>query len=159
MKTRRIWGQINYQEPARFFQDEQLTVCHVGDSRAYLFREGRLRQLTKDHTIAQEMVDLGEISSSEAVTHNLRNVLTNALGDTGKAVRPDVYRFRLRSGDVLLLCSDGLTDMVANEQIAGTLTEGGTSKEVCQRLFTRAMDGGGKDNITIVIARYEFPAG
>jgi PPM family protein phosphatase len=136
----------------------ELLVVNAGDSRAYLFRSGQLRQLTRDHTVAQKLVERGEITKEEAAATRLRHVLTSALGRTGGDVGVDVQRLTLADGDCLLLCTDGLTDMVADEQIAEELGRSRTSDETCQSLVERALERGGKDNVTVVVARYRFPA-
>lgn len=135
----------------------ELLVVNAGDSRAYLFRDGQLRQLTRDHTLAQKLVERGELTKEEAAFTRLRHVLTSALGRTGGDVQVDVQRWPLVDGDCLLLCTDGLTDMVPDEQIAEALGRSRTSDETCQTLVEMALERGGKDNVTVVVARYRFP--
>jgi serine/threonine protein phosphatase PrpC len=136
---------------------DDLFVAHVGDSRAYLFREGKLQLLTHDQTQAQLMADIGMISQKEAGRHRLRHVLTSALGGTEKNVRVDIQRLKLTDGDRLLLCTDGLTDMVEDEAIAEALASFESSEEACRRLLDLALENGGKDNVTLVLARYSIP--
>src|SRR5262249_54412354 len=90
---------------------------HIGDTRAYLFRQGKLRQLTRDHTLAQHMLELGALTPGALELRRLRHILTNSLGAGEHAARADVRHLKLEDGDRLLLCSDGLTDMVPDEQI------------------------------------------
>jgi len=138
-----------------------LFLTHIGDSRAYIFRRGQLVRLTHDHTVAQLMADAGEISQQEVATHRLRHVLTGFLGDNAREVRPDVRKLRLEDGDLLLLCTDGLTDMVPDQelttQLASVAARNSSSEETCQLLIQQALDAGGRDNITVVVARYRFP--
>jgi protein phosphatase len=130
---------------------------HVGDSRAYLFRGGRLRRLTRDQTLAQAMADAGEISQEEVGRHRLRHVLTQALG-TGSASRVDLGHRELLDGDRVLLCSDGLTDLVDDDRIAEVLAGHEGSEAACGALVERALENGGRDNVTVLVARYTIPA-
>jgi protein phosphatase len=135
-----------------------LLIVHVGDSRAYLLRSGRLHRLTKDHTYAQLLVDTGQIAASDAGASKVRHILTNAVGGPSAEVSVDIDLLRLDHGDCLLLCSDGLTDLVTDEAIASVLNDTPVASEACQALLQLAMDGGGKDNITAIVAAYSFPA-
>ena len=134
-----------------------LFLSHIGDSRAYLFRAGKLHQLTKDHTLAQALIEAGIAGQDDTSTHAMRHVLTAALGSTGERTDPQVQRFHLSEGDQLLLCTDGLSEMVADDNIASVLGSADSSATACQALIDLALAGGGKDNITIVLARYHFP--
>jgi serine/threonine protein phosphatase PrpC len=136
---------------------KDLLVAHVGDSRAYLLREHRLHQLTRDHTLVQDLADKGALSPQDVATHRLRHVLTKALGAQGGPVEPDVQELVLEDGDCLLLCTDGLTEMVEEERIALVLGRGEPAETVCQCLVEEALQAGGKDNVTVVVARYGFP--
>jgi serine/threonine protein phosphatase PrpC len=133
-----------------------LYLGHVGDSRAYLLRGGELVRLTRDHTYAQELANFGLIRPDEVGTHRLRHVLTRALGSRGAEVTADVRRTHLRDGDQLLLCSDGLTGMVSDDAIRATLGAG-SAQEVCEALVAAALENGGKDNVTVILARYRLP--
>ena len=135
-----------------------LFVAHVGDSRAYLFRTGMLHRLTRDHTVAQALADRGEIPPEAVARHRYRHVLTNVLGGRSGHVETEFQHFRLEDGDRLLLCSDGLSDMVNDEAIAGVLRRHPASEEACRRLVDLALQAGGKDNVTAIVARYAFPA-
>jgi protein phosphatase len=132
-----------------------LMVVHVGDSRAYLLRAGRLERLTRDHTYAQMLVDTGHLSPDDVTRSGLRHMLINALGGNIAEVEVDVDLVRLENGDRLLLCSDGLTDCVDDETIASTIASGETN-EICHRLVQLALDGGGRDNITVIVATFGF---
>jgi protein phosphatase len=134
-----------------------LFVGHVGDSRAYLFRSGRLRQLTRDQTLVQMLVDAGEISREEAASHRMRHVLTYALGQHGGDLPVEAHRLTLADEDCLLLCTDGLTEMVAESQIAEALGRSGSAEEACRTLIEQALEHGGRDNVTAIVARYHFP--
>ncbi len=137
---------------------QSLLVTHIGDSRAYLLRQQRLHQLTRDHTMAQALADQGLLAPQEVATSRLRHVLTRSLGAEVGCAEPDVQEVVLLDGDSLLLCTDGLTDMVGDEEIAATLAGGDTAERACQRLVEAALAAGGKDNVTVVVARYTFPA-
>src|SRR5262249_1957551 len=122
-----------------------LFVIHVGDSRAYLLRQRWLHRLTRDHTVAQELADIGLLAPPEAATSHLRHVLTKALGSRGGDAEPDVQEVTLQDGDCLLLCTDGLTDMVSDEGIGQVLADGEPAAETCRRLVEAALAAGGKD--------------
>jgi protein phosphatase len=127
-------------------------VGHVGDSRAYLYRHTTLTQLTHDHTLAQECLDRG----LPVCCHSWHHKLTNCLGGgPGREVYVEFHHLRLEDGDLLLLCSDGLTDMVPDEEIARILGWGGPPQETAQALVEAALRNGGKDNVSVVLARYE----
>jgi protein phosphatase len=133
-----------------------LFVGHVGDTRAYVVRGAELIRLTRDHTFAQELADSGMISQQEVERHRLRHVLSRALGPHGHDVEADVSRYSLRDGDQLLLCSDGLTGMADEAAIPG-LIAGREPQDACQALIDAALAAGGKDNVTVILARYTFP--
>jgi protein phosphatase len=135
-----------------------LFIIHVGDSRAYLYRNGKLLQLTKDHTVAQAMADAGYIDPEEVRHHNKRNVLTNFLGGHHGKVKADVRWLRLKDGDRLLLCSDGLTDMLDDPEIAQILSAKDQPRDAAQQLMQAALEHGGRDNVTVIVARYEIPS-
>ena len=134
-----------------------LFLSHIGDSRAYLLRGETLHQLTKDHTLAQALIEAGIAGADDTSTRAMRHVLTAALGSTGERTDPQVQRLHLSDGDQLLLCTDGLTEMVADDCIAAVLADAHSSAEACQGLTNLALAGGGRDNITVVLARYRFP--
>jgi protein phosphatase len=134
-----------------------LLIIHAGDSRAYLFRAGRLNRLTKDHTYAQLLVDSGLLRPRDVAGSGTRHILTNVLGGSDAHVEVDVDRLRLEDGDRLLLCSDGLTDLVDDDAIASTLSGTPSSPEACRQLVQRALDRGGRDNVTVIVAAYTLP--
>jgi protein phosphatase len=134
-----------------------LLLAHVGDSRAYLFRQGQLQQLTHDQTVTQEMVDTGALSPEEAATHRLRHVLTGALSTSARRLRVEFRRLLLAEGDQVLLCSDGLSDLVPQADLAEVLRQGARAEDACRVLVDRALAAGGKDNVTVVLARYHLP--
>jgi PPM family protein phosphatase len=133
-----------------------LQIVHVGDSRAYLLREACLHRLTRDHTFVQLLVDSGQLSKGEAANFGARHVLMNALGGFNEDVEVDVDQLELKSGDRMLLCSDGLTDLVDDDAIRRVLAEVGESAEACRRLVDLALARGGRDNVTVVVASYTF---
>jgi len=132
----------------------QLQVVHVGDSRAYLLRQERLHRLTRDHTYVQLLIDSGELTEEEAAHFGARHVLVNALGGLTDDVEVDVDRLKLESGDRLLLCSDGLTDLVEDDEIRHVLMDCRESAAACRRLVDLALERGGRDNVTVVAATY-----
>ena len=136
-----------------------LFLGHIGDSRAYLLRGEKLHQLTKDHTLAQALIEAGIAAPGDTATRAMRHVLTAALGTTGEPTDPEVQRLQLTDGDQLLLCTDGLSEMVADDTIASLLSKSNSSAAACQGLIDLALAAGGKDNITVVLARYRFPRG
>jgi protein phosphatase len=133
-----------------------LLLAHVGDSRAYLLRDNKLRQLTTDHTCAQELFDAGELSERSAGAAWLRSRVTRLLGDGSKYCEPHVQTLRLNHGDTLMICSDGLTDMVADATIASVLATDQPAEAACGRLVDLALEAGGHDNITTIVAKYAF---
>ena len=137
---------------AATFEDGRLDVVHVGDSRAYLWRDGALRQLTEDHSVVAELVRRGSLSPEDAEHHPHRNVITRALGAEPE-VTTDTVSEHLRDGDVVLLCSDGLSSYVGQEQIADDLRGAASLDEAARALVERANAAGGTDNVTVVLAR------
>jgi protein phosphatase len=135
---------------AAMIQDDVAHLAHVGDSRAYLLRADGFRQLTEDHTLVGRMVKAGEITPAEADVHPHRNVVTRALG-TEPDLEVDELDLGLLEGDRLLLCSDGLTNMVTEEQIQAILTSTPDPQEAADRLVRAANRAGGLDNITVLL--------
>src|SRR4051812_9312630 len=134
----------------------ELFVLHVGDSRAYLHRGDTLRRLTRDHNMAQVLVDSGIAEPGSPEAGRLRNLLTNVLGGPDSGFAVEVNRQRLADGDRVLLCTDGLTDLVADDEIARVLEQNPAPADVCRALIDLALERGGKDNITVLVARYEI---
>ena len=131
-------------------EDEVVTIGHVGDSRAYLVRDGRLEQLTEDHSLVNELLKSGKLSPQEAETHPQRSVITRAVG-TDPDVDVDAFTVAAQVGDVFLLCSDGLTDMVGDEDILDLVERYHDDLDrVAKSLVSAANRGGGEDNITVI---------
>ena len=128
-------------------------LAHVGDSRAYLFRDNTLTLLTKDHSIIQLLIDMGQLKPEDAATHPARSQITQFMGMEGK-VFPDVQVFKLQPGDRLLLCSDGLTGMVDDADIEKFLKQPTSPEGTCQALIDAANEAGGKDNISVIIINW-----
>ncbi|MEE4603829.1 MAG: protein phosphatase 2C domain-containing protein [Desulfobacteraceae bacterium] len=126
-------------------------IAHVGDSRIYRMRNGRLTLLTTDHTFVQEMIDEGELSSEAAATHPFRNMLTLVIGTQEPLERVDARVFDLAAGDRFILSSDGLHDAVAFEEIKKILGDHNNPSDVAHQLLSLALDRGGRDNITIIV--------
>lgn len=124
-------------------------VAWVGDSRAYLFRRGQLRPLTRDHTVVQDLLDEGEISEEDAALHPESHVVTRAIGGTDD-LELDQVAVPLQPDDWLLLCSDGLSGWVYDQQIAGALAGAGAPEEACRRLLLEAFDAGTTDNVSVI---------
>lgn len=133
-----------------FVQGRQASILNVGDSRAYLFDGETLRQVSEDHSYVEEMRRLGRISAEDARTHPQKNLITRAVG-VDATVDGDLFEVELRDTDILLLCSDGLTGMVEDEKIAEVLAKAGTLEDKGRELLTLALEGGGRDNITVAL--------
>lgn len=134
-------------------------VCElvwVGDSRGYLYRKGTLRQLTKDHSFMQMLIDRNHLTEEQARTHPKRNVVTQVLGYNEPV--PDAVSCPLETGDTLMLCSDGLYDELTDAEMATLLAEGGELQDCVDRLVDAACEKGGRDNISAILVRYEGPA-
>jgi protein phosphatase len=133
------------------FSQGNFIIGHVGDSRTYRLKNNILKQLTKDHSLVQEQLDQGLITPEEARRHAMRNVILRAVG-VNDTVALDILKGKKKSGDLFLLCSDGLTDMVAEAMIKSALTAGGTLRERSDALIQLAKQAGGKDNVTVVLS-------
>lgn len=123
--------------------------CHIGDSRLYLYRDGHLRQLTHDHTYVADLQEQGIITDEEAFVHPKRHMLLQAMG-VEEAIKADSFHFALESEDKLLLCSDGLSDMLKNDEIEEQMADGAV-EVIAGKLIERALDNGGRDNISLVL--------
>jgi protein phosphatase len=138
-----------------FCLNAELFVAHAGDCRCYLLRAGLLYRLTADHTLAEEMVRQGAMRPEEVAGSQWRHVVVNALGGTSPEVKVELHQVGLLPGDVLLLCSDGLTAMVTEAEVARVLRDEADPEAACRRLVGRAIEAGGLDNVTVVVARFE----
>jgi PPM family protein phosphatase len=135
------------------FFDNRVLVAHLGDSRVYLSREGSLRQVTRDHSLLQEQIDSGLITPEQAKNAQHKNLVTRALGIDPSA-EPEIHEYPARPGDIYLLCSDGLCDMVEDEDIGMTLQAlGANLKLAAQQLVQMANDNGGRDNVSVILVR------
>jgi len=139
---------------AVYVGEREISLAHVGDSRAYRLRGGRLERLTDDHSLVDELMRQGRLTPEEALEHPQRSVITRALGPEG-SVEVDTRSYAARDGDVYLLCSDGLTTMVAEEQLEEILLAHGSLREAGEALIGAANEAGGRDNITVVLLRLE----
>jgi len=131
---------------------DEVAIVHVGDSRAYLFRDGELRQLTRDHSLVEELRRQGRLTPEEAEEHPQRSIITRALGPE-RDVQLDVHTHRARSGDLYLICSDGLTSMVREGRLREILSESESMRSAVDALVAEANEMGGRDNITVVLFR------
>jgi protein phosphatase len=141
---------------AGLLNEKILSLAHVGDSRAYLFRDGELSRLTDDHSWVHEQVAAGILTEEEAKTHPLKNVVTRALGG-GPSVAPDLREMEFKKGDGYLFCSDGLTTMLSDEEIRDSVaaSKDQDAEALCQSLVDLANEKGGVDNITVVFVRIQ----
>jgi PPM family protein phosphatase len=139
---------------ALYVGEEEVSIAHVGDSRAYCLRAGELLRLTDDHSLVDELMRQGRLTPEEAVEHPQRSVITRALGPEG-AVEIDTRSYRARAGDVYLLCSDGLTTMVGEELLATELLAHPRLRDAGDALIRAANEAGGRDNITVLLLRLE----
>lgn len=140
---------------ATLFIDDLLYIGHIGDSRAYLIRENTIKLLTNDHSLVGELLRKGELTESEAYRHPHRNILTRALG-TEKEVEIDFNEYKIKPGDIILLCTDGLYNLVNDDEIlAEVMGNGSDLKKTVNRLVQTALERGGVDNITVVLVSYD----
>jgi len=141
-----------------YVQWPRLYVVHAGDSRAYLLRGGRLHRVTRDHTIAQQLVDRGALTAEQAAESRWNHVIWNCVGGGRHELNPDVHKVTLQPDDRLLLCTDGLTKGVPDGRVAEVLAGSGGAAESAQRLVDEANATGGSDNVTVVVARFHEAA-
>jgi len=139
---------------AAYVGENEVTIAHVGDSRAYLFRAGELTRLTRDHSLVGELVARGKLTEEQAETHPQRSVITRALGPEAE-VQVDVDTFQARDGDVFMVCSDGLTSMITEAKVGPLLAGADSLEQAGRALIAAANDAGGRDNITVVLFRLE----
>ena len=133
-------------------QNTRLMLGHIGDSRCYRWREGQLQQITKDHSLLQEQLDAGLITPEQALTSANKNLVTRALG-VEDAVLLEVNEHRVELGDIYLMCSDGLSDMILDGAIAAILAAGRSLDQTARELVIAANEGGGRDNISVLLAQ------
>jgi PPM family protein phosphatase len=141
---------------AACFYDGRVGIAHVGDSRCYRFRDAKLEQLTRDHSLVQEQLEKGLISADEASASPQKNLITRALGIDALA-QADTQEFRTRTGDVYLLCSDGLSDMVEQDRLQKELERADNLESTVKRLVDAANEAGGRDNISVILVRVGAP--
>jgi protein phosphatase len=139
---------------AALVEGDDVSLAHVGDSRAYLWRDGKLRLLTSDHSLVEELRRQGKLTDEQAEDHPQRSIITRALGPE-REVEVDTMTYRAKPQDVYLLCSDGLTTMVKDDAIVATLANAGSLEEAADELIAQANSAGGRDNITVVLFRLE----
>jgi serine/threonine protein phosphatase PrpC len=137
---------------AAYLDEDAVAVANVGDSRAYLFRDGELVRLTTDHSLVEELVRKGTLTEEEAFEHPQRSIITRALGAEHE-VQVDTWSYPLQAGDVVMLCSDGLTDMITEREVQQVLVEAPSLDVAADRLIDAANAAGGRDNITVVLFR------
>lgn len=148
--TNRAYAGMGTTLVGALVRGEDLWVVNVGDSRAYRITRDAIRQITRDHSVVEELIRHGALTPEEARRHPQRNLITRALG-TGKQVKADLFRETVEEGDAILLCSDGLVNEVTDQEIHEEVLAGGTAAEVCHRLLDRALAAGAADNVTIVL--------
>jgi protein phosphatase len=132
--------------------------AQVGDSRAYIIRDGVAKQITKDQSLVQRMVDAGKLTPEQAERSEHRNIILQALGPE-KSIVPEFTRERLFNDDLLVLCSDGLSNQMSASEIAATAARNADLEALCDALIHRAIETGAPDNVTVVVGRYRMPAG
>ena len=143
---------------AALLDDEHVAIAHVGDSRGYLFRDGELRRLTQDHSLVDELVRQGKLTEAQAAEHPQRSIITRALGPEA-TVEVDTWSYAARAGDVVLLCSDGLTSMIPETRITAVLGAAPGLSQAAEQLIRDANAAGGRDNITVILFRVEDVGG
>ena len=136
---------------AAMLEGERLVIAQVGDSRAYLLHQGKLQQLTRDHSLMADMIEAGQLTPEEARTHPQRSVITHALGSDAH-LHPDIYEINVETGDRLLICSDGLSGMIFDDQIENTLRRVQDPQRCASQLVNEAIAAGGHDNVTVIVA-------
>ena len=138
------------------FTDNVFNIAHVGDSRLYLWRGDRLSQVTEDHSLVFELYKMGKISRKEMATHQMRNVITRAIG-TNSSVEPALDHVAVQAGDIYLLCSDGLTTMVDDDNMSLLFQQERDISLLAQRFINQANEAGGRDNITVLLISVQIP--
>ncbi len=136
---------------AAMLEGERLLIAQVGDSRAYLLHKGHLQQITRDHSLMADLIEAGQITPEEARVHPNRSVITRAIG-SDIHMRPDIYELNVDAGDRILLCSDGLSSMISNNAIESIMRRQSDAQHCADELVTAALENGGADNVTVVVA-------
>lgn len=136
---------------AAMLEGERLLIAQVGDSRAYLLHKGHLQQITRDHSLMADLIEAGQITPEEARVHPNRSVITRAIG-SDEHMRPDIYELNVDAGDRILLCSDGLSSMISNNAIESIMRRQSDAQHCADELVTAALENGGADNVTVVVA-------
>ncbi|MEE0165693.1 MAG: Stp1/IreP family PP2C-type Ser/Thr phosphatase [Eggerthellaceae bacterium] len=136
---------------AAMLEGERLLIAQVGDSRAYLLHKGHLQQITRDHSLMADLIEAGQITPEEARVHPNRSVITRAIGSDIR-MRPDIYELNVDAGDRILLCSDGLSSMISNNAIESIMRRQSDAQHCADELVTAALENGGADNVTVVVA-------
>ena len=139
---------------AALLEGERLVIAQVGDSRAYLLHQGRLQQLTRDHSLMADMIEAGQLTEAEARVHPNRSVITRAIG-SDPHMQPDIYELNVETGDRILLCSDGVTTMIEDPEIAHIMSRSETAQECADNLVAAALEAGGYDNATAIVMDVE----
>mgnify|MGYP001213434797 CR=1 FL=1 len=165
--NRRIWDKAHATDDCKgmgttltsiWIVDGLAYVAHVGDSRAYLIHEGEIHQVTRDHTLVEELIKTGSIDRESALRHPQKNVLMKAVG-ADDTISPDLHEVEIHEGDILMLCSDGLTHYLKDQEIKDLLSKGADLKESLSLMTELALERGGADNITAVAIRIENQGG
>lgn len=133
--------------------DNKVTAAHVGDSRLYLIHKGEMTQITKDHSLVEMLIENGTITKEDAKNHPQKNVITRAIG-TSNSVECDIYEFNTEAEDIILLCTDGLVNMVDDNKILSLVSDEKDFEGLAERLVKAAEDAGGHDNITVVLIKF-----
>lgn len=137
---------------------DRLLIANVGDSRCYLIRNGAIKQLTKDNSFVQELLESGVITPEEAITHSKKNIITRAIG-TDCYLKVDTYEFELEAEDMIILCSDGLTNMIRDEEILSISSSDSSLEDKTDKLVDKALENGGLDNISLILIKYDNKVG
>lgn len=136
---------------AAMLEGERLLIAQVGDSRAYLLHKGNLQQITRDHSLMADLIEAGQLTPEEARYHPNRSVITRAIG-SDIHMRPDIYELNVCAGDRLLICSDGLSSMVSDQEIASIMRSHSNPQHCADELVSAALENGGADNVTVIVA-------
>ncbi|MDO4516924.1 MAG: Stp1/IreP family PP2C-type Ser/Thr phosphatase [Bacillota bacterium] len=148
--TNRAYAGMGTTLVGALLRENTLWVVNVGDSRAYHITRGVIQRITRDHSVVEDLVRKGDITPEEARHHPQKNLITRALG-TARQVQVDLFQRQVEEGDAVLLCSDGLVNVVTDEEIRKEILAGGTPEEICRRLLARTLEEGAPDNVTIVL--------